>query len=117
VTDLSQLLLVVIPLAIESVVSPVAVITVMAVHSGGEHRARNGVLFVATYGIVCLLICLVFLAAGHVTTSGGKPSLTTVSIDIILGLLLYADVYTSSARTNTKRRVSSAANYIVPESG
>ena len=42
-------------------VSPVAVITVMAVLSAGEHCARNGVLFVATYGIVFSLICLVFL--------------------------------------------------------
>lgn len=60
----------------------------MAVLSTGEHRARNGVLFVATYAIVFSLICLVFLAVGHLTTSGGKPSATTVSIDIILGLLL-----------------------------
>jgi hypothetical protein len=106
VTDLSQLLLVVIPLAIASMVSPVAVITVMAVLSGGEHRARNGVLFVATYGVVFSLICLVFLAVGHLTTSGGKPSLTTVSIDIILGLLLlYA-----SARELLKKKESKAAN-------
>jgi cytochrome c biogenesis protein CcdA len=100
------MLLVVIPLAIASMVSPVAVITVMAVLSGGEHRARNGVLFVATYGIVFSLICLVFLAVGHLTTSGGKPSLTTVSIDIILGLLLlYA-----SARELLKKKESNAAN-------
>jgi high-affinity K+ transport system ATPase subunit B len=105
-TDLSQLLLVVIPLAIASMVSPVAVITVMAVLSAGEHRARNGVLFVATYGIVFSLICLVFLAVGHLTTSGGKPSLTTVSIDIILGvLLLYA-----SARSLLKKKESKEAS-------
>ena len=105
-TDLSQLLLVVVPLAIASMVSPVAVITVMAVLSAGEHRARNGVLFVATYGIVFSLICLVFLAVGHVTTSGGKPSLTTVSIDIILGvLLLYA-----SARSLLKKKESKEAS-------
>jgi len=93
VTDLSQLLVLVIPLAIASMISPVAVITVMEVLSGSGHRARNGVLFVATFGIVFSLICLVFLAVGSLTTSGGKPSLTTVAIDIILGLLLlYASV-------------------------
>lgn len=104
-TDLSQLLVVVIPLAIASMVSPVAVITVMAVLSSGEHRARNGVLFVTTYAIVFSLICLVFLAVGSLTTSGGKPSLTTVSIDIILGLLLlYA-----SARSLLKKKEPRAA--------
>lgn len=99
-TDLSQLLVVVIPLAIASMVSPVAVITVMAVLSSGEHRGRNGILFVVTYAVVFSLICLVFLAVGSLTTSGGKPSLTTVSIDIILGaLLLYA-----SARSLLKKK-------------
>jgi hypothetical protein len=106
VTDLSQLLVAVIPLAAAAMVSPVAVITVMAVLSSGEHRARNGTLFVATYAAVFSLICLAFLAVGHLTTSGGKPSAATVSIDIILGLiLLYA-----SARSLLKKRESKEAD-------
>jgi len=45
------------------------------------------------------VICIVFLAIGSATTSGGAPSLTTASIDIILGiLLLYA-----SARSLLKK--------------
>src|SRR5271157_2176886 len=85
---LPQLLAVVIPLAIASMISPLAIITVMTVLSSAEHRLKKGTIFVATYCVTFSLICLVFVAAGSLTTTGGKPSLTTVTIDIILGLLL-----------------------------
>jgi small neutral amino acid transporter SnatA (MarC family) len=87
-TTLPQLLAVVIPLAIASMISPLAIITVMTVLSSEEHRLKKGVIFVATYCIVFSLICLIFVAIGSLTTTGGKPSLATVAIDFILGLLL-----------------------------
>ena len=87
-TTLPQLLAVVIPLAIAAMISPLAVITVMTVLSSAEHRLKKGAIFVATYCIVFSLICLVFLAVGSLSTTGGKPSTITVTIDIILGLLL-----------------------------
>ena len=87
-TTLPQLLAVVIPLAIASMISPLAIITVMTVLSSEEQRLKKGVIFVATYCIVFSLICLVFVAVGSLTTTGGKPSLATVAIDFILGLLL-----------------------------
>ena len=101
-TTLPQLLAVVIPLAIAAMISPLAIITVMTVLSSAEHRLKKGAIFVATYCIVFSLICLVFLALGSLTTTGGKPSLTTVAIDFILGLLLlYA-----SARSLLKKQGS-----------
>jgi Sap, sulfolipid-1-addressing protein len=101
-TTLPQLLAVVIPLAIAAMISPLAVITVMTVLSSAEHRLKKGAIFVATYCIVFSLICFVFLALGSLTTTGGKPSLTTVAIDFILGLLLlYA-----SARSLLKKQGS-----------
>ena len=101
-TTLPQLLAVVIPLAIASMISPLAIIMVMTVLSSAEHRLKKGAIFVATYCIVFSLICLVFLALGSLTTTGGKPSLTTVTIDFILGLLLlYA-----SARSLLKKQGS-----------
>jgi len=101
-TTLPQLLAVVIPLAIASMISPLAIITVMTVLSSAEQRLKKGAIFVATYCIVFSLICLVFLALGSLTTMGGKPSLTTVTIDFILGLLLlYA-----SARSLLKKQGS-----------
>jgi len=101
-TTLSQLLEDVIPLAIASMISPLAVIMVMTVLSSAQHRLKKGTIFVTTYCGVFSLICLVFLAVGSLTTAGGKPSLTTVTIDIILGLLLlYA-----SARSLLKKQGS-----------
>jgi hypothetical protein len=99
---LPQLLEDVIPLAVASMVSPLAVIMVMTVLSSAQHRLKKGTIFVATYCSVFSLICLVVLAVGSLTTTGGKPSLTTVTIDIILGLLLlYA-----SARSLLKKQES-----------
>jgi len=106
VTDLSQLLTMVIPLAAAAMVSPVAVIAVMAVLSSGEHRARNGTLFVATYATVFSLICLAFLAVGHLTTSGGAPSMTTVSVDIVLGLILIFVSVRSLLKKSPSKEVS-----------
>src|SRR5450756_2149838 len=97
---LPQLLAVVIPLAIAAMISPLAIITVMTVLSSAEHRLKKGAIFVAMYCVVFSLICLVFLALGSLTTTDGKPSLMTVMIDFILGLLLlYASclLYTSDA--------------------
>ena len=88
-----------IPLAIASMVSPLAIITIMTILSAGSNRAKKGILFVSTYFLTFAVICIVFLAIGSATTSGGAPSLTTASIDIILGiLLLYA-----SARSLLKK--------------
>jgi hypothetical protein len=99
---LPQLLEDVIPLAVASMISPLAVIMVMTVLSSAQHRLKKGTIFVATYCSVFSLICLVVLAVGSLTTTGGKPSLTTVTIDIILGLLLlYA-----SARSLLKKQES-----------
>lgn len=99
---LPQLLAVVIPLAIAAMISPLAIITVMTVLSSAEHRLKKGAVFVATYCVVFSLICLVFLALGSLTTTDGKPSLMTVMIDFILGLLLlYA-----SARSLLKKQGS-----------
>jgi hypothetical protein len=99
---LPQLLEDVIPLAVASMISPLAVIMVMTVLSSAQHRLKKGTIFVATYCSVFSLICLVVLAVGSLTTTGGKPSLTTVTIDIILGLLLlYA-----SARSLLKKHES-----------
>jgi hypothetical protein len=99
---LPELLAVVIPLAIASMISPLAIITVMTVLSSAEHRLKKGAIFVATYCVVFALICLVFVAIGSLTTTGGKPSLATVAIDFILGLLLlYA-----SARSLLKKEGS-----------
>ena len=89
---LPQLLAVVIPLAIAAMISPLAIITVMTVLSSAEHRLKKGAIFVATYCVVFSLICLVFLALGSLTTTGGKPSLTTVrswgSVAIVLTSVL-----------------------------
>jgi cytochrome c biogenesis protein CcdA len=83
-------------------VSPLSVITVMTVLSAGKNRARNGILYVSTYFVTFAVICLIFLVIGSATTSGGQPSLTTIGIDIILGiLLLYA-----SARSLVKKSES-----------
>src|SRR5665811_1555383 len=99
---LPQLLAVVIPLAIAAMISPLAIITVMTVLSSAEHRLKKGAIFVAMYCVVFSLICLVFLALGSLTTTDGKPSLMTVMIDFILGLLLlYA-----SARSLLKKQGS-----------
>ena len=96
---LPQLLGVVIPLAIASMISPLAIITVMTVLSSAEHRLKKGTIFVAMYCAAFSLICLVFVAIGSLTTTGGKPSVATVTIDFILGfLLLYA-----SARSLLKK--------------
>ena len=101
-TTLPQLLEDVIPLAVASMISPLAVIMVMTVLSSAQHRLKKGTIFVATYCSVFSLICLVFLAVGSLATTGGTPSLTTATIDIILGLLLlYA-----SARSLLKKQGS-----------
>jgi cadmium resistance protein CadD (predicted permease) len=101
-TTLSQLLEDVIPLAVASMISPLAVIMVMTVLSSAQHRLKKGTIFVATYCGVFSLICLAFLAIGSLTTTGGKPSVTTATIDVILGLLLlYA-----SARSLSKKQES-----------
>ena len=90
-TDLSHLLLTVLPFALASMVSPLAVVTIMAVLSGTERRALKAILFATTYAAVFSAICLLLLAIGSAATTGGKPSVATVSIDIILGaILLYA---------------------------
>ncbi|MGB8310669.1 MAG: GAP family protein [Halobacteriota archaeon] len=102
-SGLSQVLTTVIPLAIASMVSPLAIITVITVLSAGSNRAKKGVLFVSTYFLTFAVICIIFLAIGSATTSGGMPSLTTASIDIILGiLLLYASARSLLKKGETK---------------
>lgn len=80
-TDLSHLLLTVLPFALASMVSPLAVVTIMAVLSGTERRAFKAILFAATYAAVFSAICLLLLTIGSAATTGGKPSVATVSIE------------------------------------
>jgi len=98
-TDLPDLLLTVLPFALASMVSPLAVITVMAVLSATKRRAFKAVLFTTTYATVFLAICLLLVVIGSAATSGGKPSAATAGLDFVLGvILLYA-----ASRSLTKK--------------
>jgi len=87
-TDLPYLLLTVLPFALASMVSPLAIITVMAVLSATKRRAFKGVIFAITYATVFSAICLLLVAVGSAATIGGKPSSVTAGIDVVLGVIL-----------------------------
>jgi hypothetical protein len=87
-TDLLHLLLTVLPFALASMVSPLAIIAVMAVLSATTRRALKAVFFAITYAAVFSAICLVLVAVGSAATIGGKLSLVTVGIDVVLGIIL-----------------------------
>jgi hypothetical protein len=87
-TDLAHLLLTVLPFALASMVSPLAVITVMAVLSATTRRALKAVLFAITYATVFSAVCFLLVAIGSAATSGGTPSAVTVGIDVVFGLVL-----------------------------
>ncbi|HYA32879.1 MAG TPA: GAP family protein [Candidatus Bathyarchaeia archaeon] len=90
-TNLAQLLLSILPFALASMVSPLAIITVMAVLSATTQRAVKAALFTITYAAAFSSVCLLLLAIGSAATSGGTPSRLTAGIDIIAGIiLLYA---------------------------
>lgn len=87
-TDLTSLLLTVLPFALASMVSPLAVITVVTVLSTTKRRALKAVLFAITYATVFSAICLLLVAVGSAATIGGKPSSVTAGIDVVLGAIL-----------------------------
>jgi uncharacterized membrane protein len=87
-TDLFYLLLTVLPFALASMVSPLAIITVMAVLSATTRRTLKAVLFAITYAMVFSAICLLLVAVGSAATIGGKPSSVTAGIDVVLGVIL-----------------------------
>jgi len=87
-TDLPYLLLTVLPFALASMVSPLAIITVMAVLSATRRRALKAILFAITYATVFSAICLLLVAVGSAATIGGKPSSVTAGIDVVLGIIL-----------------------------
>jgi hypothetical protein len=87
-TDLFYLLLTVLPFALASMVSPLAIITVMAVLSATKRRALKAILFAITYAAVFSAICLLLVGVGSAATIGGKPSSVTAGIDVVLGVIL-----------------------------
>jgi len=87
-TELLYLLLTVLPFALASMVSPLAIITVMAVLSATRRRALKAVLFAITYATVFSAICLLLVVVGSAATIGGKPSSVTAGIDVVLGVIL-----------------------------
>ena len=102
-TDLAHLLLTVLPFALASMVSPLAVITVMEVLSTTTRRALNAVLFAITYATVFSAVCFLLLAIGSAATSGGKPSVVTVGIDVVFGLVLLFEAGRSLTKGSTSR--------------
>jgi hypothetical protein len=87
-TDLLYLLLTVPPFALASMMSPLVLITVMAVLSATKRRALKAVIFSITCSTVFSAICLLFVAVGSGATTGGKPSSVTAGIDVVLGVIL-----------------------------
>jgi hypothetical protein len=87
-TDLLHLLLTVLPFALASMVSPLAIIAVMAVLSAKTRRALKAVFFAITYAAVFSAICLVLVAVGSAAIIGGKPSPAIVGVDVVLGVIL-----------------------------
>jgi threonine/homoserine/homoserine lactone efflux protein len=84
-------------------VSPLAVITVMAVLSATTRRALKAVLFAITYAAVFSAVCLLLVAIGSAATNGGKPSAVTVGIDIVIGLVLLYVAARSLTRQSASR--------------
>jgi len=87
-TDLLQLLLNVLPFALASMVSPLAIITVMAVLSTSTRRAFRAVLFATAYITVFAAISLLLVAFGSLAAAAGKPSAVSASVDLVLGVIL-----------------------------
>jgi hypothetical protein len=56
--------------------------------SATTRRALKAVFFAITYAAVFSAICLVLVAVGSAATIGGKLSLVTVGIDVVLGIIL-----------------------------
>jgi len=84
VTDLSPLILDVLPFALASMVSPVPLIIVMTLLSTSA-SAHRVVLFATTYIVVFAAISLAF---GSIAAAVGKPSAVSVGIDLVLGVIL-----------------------------
>jgi hypothetical protein len=101
-TDFADLLLTVLPFALASMVSPLAVISVMTVLSATKRRAFKAILFTITYATVFSALCLLLVAIGSAATTGGKPSAVTAGIDLFLGVAL---LYTAG-RSLTKERAT-----------
>jgi predicted lipid-binding transport protein (Tim44 family) len=64
-TDLLHLLLMILPFALASMVSPLAIITVIAVLSATKRRALKAVLFAITYATAFSATCLLLIAVGR----------------------------------------------------
>ncbi len=73
-TDLAHLLLTVLLFALASMVSPLAIIAVMAVLSATKRRAFKALLFAITYATVFSTVSLLLVAIESAATSGSNIS-------------------------------------------
>jgi|GEM_PF-292862 len=98
-TDLSSLILDVLPFALASMVSPVPLIIVMTLLSASA-SAHRVILFATTYIVVFAAISLAF---GSIAAAVGKPSAVSAGVDLVLGIILIYVSARSLRRPNVAR--------------
>ncbi|MGZ7066889.1 MAG: GAP family protein [Methanobacterium sp.] len=89
-SDFSNLLITILPIAFGAAVSPTVLIGIILVLSISKNPKLNGIAFYVG-SIVLLLIVValgVFVSKGAVIATGGQPSITSAYFDTILGILL-----------------------------